>query len=30
MRWMEKEFGKEVTTRTFDTVERILRRLNEA
>jgi uncharacterized protein (DUF1697 family) len=30
MRWMEKEFGKKVTTRTFDTVERILRRLNEA
>ena len=28
MRWMEKEFGKEITTRTFKTVERILRRLN--
>jgi uncharacterized protein (DUF1697 family) len=29
MQWMEKEFGKELTTRTFNTVERILRRLNE-
>lgn len=30
MGWMEKEFGREVTTRTFKTVQRILRRLNEA
>jgi uncharacterized protein (DUF1697 family) len=28
MRWMEKEFGNEITTRTFRTVELILRRLN--
>ena len=30
MRWMEKEFGKQITTRTFKTVERILTRLNES
>jgi Uncharacterized protein conserved in bacteria len=30
MRWMEKEFGNEITTRTFKTVERILTRLNES
>ncbi len=30
MRWMDEEFGREVTTRTILTVERILRRLNEA
>jgi uncharacterized protein (DUF1697 family) len=29
MVWLEKEFGKEITTRTFKTVERILKRLNE-
>jgi hypothetical protein len=28
MQWMDREFGKEITTRTFKTVERILRRLN--
>jgi uncharacterized protein (DUF1697 family) len=26
MRWVEKEFGKEITTRTFLTVQRILKR----
>jgi uncharacterized protein (DUF1697 family) len=30
MQWMEKEFGKEVTTRSFKTVDQILKRLNEA
>jgi hypothetical protein len=30
LQWMEKEFGKEVTTRSLKTVERILKRLNEA
>ncbi|HZA39251.1 MAG TPA: DUF1697 domain-containing protein [Actinomycetota bacterium] len=30
MRWLEKQFGKEITTRTFKTVERILKKLNEA
>lgn len=29
MRWLEKEFGKEITTRTWKTVNRILKRLNE-
>lgn len=29
MRWMEKEFGKNVTTRTWRTVNRILKRLND-
>ena len=29
MRWLEKEFGKEITTRTYKTVERILKKLNE-
>lgn len=30
MRWIEKESGKNVTTRTWRTVNRILRKLNEA
>ena len=30
MHWIEKNFGKEVTTRTYSTVERILKRLNES
>jgi Protein of unknown function (DUF1697) len=30
MAWVEKEFGKALTTRTYNTVRRILRRLNEA
>jgi uncharacterized protein (DUF1697 family) len=30
MQWMDREFGKENTTRTFKTVERILSRLREA
>lgn len=30
MRWMDKEFGKNVTTRTWRTVNRILKRLDEA
>ena len=29
MRWIEKRFGKEITTRTYTTVERILKRLSE-
>lgn len=29
MRWLEKEFGKEITTRTWKTVVRILKRMNE-
>lgn len=29
MRWMEKEFGKNVTTRTWRTINRILKKLNE-
>lgn len=29
MRWLEKEFGKEITTRTYKTVQRILKKLNE-
>ena len=29
MRWIEKQFGKEVTTRTYGTVERILKKLEE-
>lgn len=29
MRWLEKEFGKEITTRTLKTVIRILNKLNE-
>lgn len=29
MRWLEKEFGKEITTRTWKTVGRILKRLNK-
>ena len=29
MRWIEKHFGKDVTTRTYGTVERILKRLSE-
>lgn len=29
MAWMEKEFGKAITTRTYNTVRRILRRFNE-
>lgn len=29
MRWLEKEFGKEITTRTWKTVGRILKKLNE-
>jgi uncharacterized protein (DUF1697 family) len=28
MRWIEKEFGKEVTTRTYKTVQRIMKRLD--
>ena len=30
MRWLEKEFGKNITTRTLKTVERIIKRLNES
>jgi uncharacterized protein (DUF1697 family) len=30
MRWIEKQFGKEVTTRTYRTVERILKMLKES
>lgn len=30
MRWLEKEFGKDITTRTYRTVGRILSRLSEA
>lgn len=30
MHWIEKQFGKEVTTRTYSTVERIQKRLNES
>jgi uncharacterized protein (DUF1697 family) len=29
MRWLEKEFGKEITTRTWKTVGKLLKRLNE-
>lgn len=29
MRWLENEFGKEITTRTWKTVGRILKRMNE-
>ncbi|MEN6591682.1 MAG: DUF1697 domain-containing protein [Methanobacterium sp.] len=29
MRWLEKEFGREITTRTWKTVNRILQKLNE-
>jgi uncharacterized protein (DUF1697 family) len=29
MAWLEREFGKEVTTRTYKTVGRILKKLNE-
>jgi uncharacterized protein (DUF1697 family) len=29
MAWMEKEFGKAITTRTYNTVRRVLRRFNE-
>lgn len=29
MRWLEKEFGKNITTRTWKTVGRILKRMNE-
>lgn len=29
MAWLEREFGQEITTRTFKTVGRILRKLNE-
>jgi uncharacterized protein (DUF1697 family) len=29
MRWLEKEFGKDITTRTYKTVQRILERLSE-
>lgn len=29
MRWLEKEFGKDITTRTWKTVGRIIRRMNE-
>jgi hypothetical protein len=29
MRWLEKEFGKEITTRTWKTVGRILKRMDE-
>jgi uncharacterized protein (DUF1697 family) len=29
MSWLEKEFGKEITTRTWKTVGRIVRKLNE-
>jgi len=28
MRWMEKEFGKNLTTRTWKTVDRIMKRLD--
>ncbi|MBA3630748.1 MAG: hypothetical protein H0W55_13940 [Actinobacteria bacterium] len=30
MPWLEREFGKEITTRTYKTVGRILKRLKEA
>lgn len=30
MRWLEKEFGKDITTRTYKTVGRILSRLSQA
>jgi hypothetical protein len=30
MRWLEKEFGKEITTRTYKTVQRILKKLDES
>lgn len=30
MSWLEKEFGKEITTRTWKTVGRILKKLNES
>ena len=30
MLWLEREFGKEITTRTYRTVDRILRKLNQA
>ena len=29
MRWIEKQFGKEVTTRTYRTVERIMKRFDD-
>ncbi|HMK53922.1 MAG TPA: DUF1697 domain-containing protein [Methanobacteriaceae archaeon] len=29
MRWLEKEFGKSITTRTWKTIGRILKKLNE-
>ena len=29
MRWLEKEFGKEITTRTFKTVQRILKKFDD-
>ncbi len=29
MRWLEKEFGKDITTRTWKTVGRIIKRMNE-
>ena len=30
MTWLEKEFGKEITTRTYKTVQKVLARLTEA
>lgn len=30
MAWLDKKFGKEITTRTYKTVQRILKRLNES
>jgi hypothetical protein len=29
MRWLEKEFGREITTRTWRTVGRILKKMDE-
>ena len=29
MTWLEKEFGKQITTRTWQTVQRLLKKLNE-
>ncbi|MGH2757637.1 MAG: hypothetical protein ACRDI3_07600 [Actinomycetota bacterium] len=29
MRWIEKQFGKEITTRTYKTVQRIMKRLDD-
>jgi uncharacterized protein (DUF1697 family) len=30
MAWLDKQFGKEITTRTYRTVQRILKKLNES